>query len=135
MNRLIMVALFVWTGASVASATPPYRPYVDPTQLDCPWPKHSDYKQPWRSYLQTKSAVDFLAGIGVNWASPGYFVRSAYRQSFIPAGDTRGGCGGADGASGGLSEDDGGGVLLNANARPMGVKYDLSANPILRPGK
>jgi hypothetical protein len=24
---------------------------------------------------------------------------------------------------------------LNANARPMGVKYDLSANPILRPGK
>ena len=71
MNRLIMVALFVWIAASMASAAPPYRPYVDSSQLDCPWPKHSDYKQPWRAYLETKSAVDFLAGIGVNWASPG----------------------------------------------------------------
>jgi hypothetical protein len=71
MNRLIMVALFVWAAASEASAVPPYMPYVDPTQLDCPWPKHSDYKQPWRGYLQTKPAVDFLAGIGVTWASPG----------------------------------------------------------------
>lgn len=71
MKRLIMVALFAWTAASGASAAPPCRTYVDPTQLDCPWPKHSDYKQPWRAYLQTKSAVDFLAGIGVNWASPG----------------------------------------------------------------
>ncbi len=71
MKRLIMVALFAWTAASGASAAPPCRTYVDPTQLDCRWPKHSDYKQPWRAYLQTKSAVDFLAGIGVNWASPG----------------------------------------------------------------
>ena len=58
-------------GASVTSAAPPQRAYVDPSQLDCPWPKHSDYKQPWRGYLETKPAVDFLAGIGVNWASPG----------------------------------------------------------------
>jgi hypothetical protein len=50
-----------------------------------PRPKHSDDKQPWRAYLQTKSAVDYLAGIDVNWASPGndeLAVRSrSYRSS------------------------------------------------------
>lgn len=48
MNRLIVIALFVWVAASEASVVPPDMPYVDPTQLDCPWPKHSDYKQLWR---------------------------------------------------------------------------------------
>ncbi|MCY2988598.1 MAG: hypothetical protein NTY19_12130 [Planctomycetota bacterium] len=71
MNRLVTVALSVWIAASLVSAAPPTRPYVDPSQLECLWPKHSDYKQPWRGYLETKPAVDFLAGIGVNWASPG----------------------------------------------------------------
>lgn len=71
MKYLVLVVLFVCLAASLTSAAPPQRPYVDPSQLDCPWPKHSDYKQPWRAYLETKPAVDFLAGIGVNWASPG----------------------------------------------------------------
>ncbi len=41
------------------------RPYIDPAQLDVPWPKHSFYKQPWRAYLETKPAVDFLSGVGI----------------------------------------------------------------------
>jgi hypothetical protein len=59
----------------VAAATEaqevPVRPYVDPGQLDVPWPKHSHYKQPWRGFLETRSGYDFLAGIGVNYHVPG----------------------------------------------------------------
>jgi len=58
----------------VAAATEaqevPVRPYVDPGQLDVPWPKHSHYRQPWRGFLETKSGYDFLAGIGVNYHVP-----------------------------------------------------------------
>lgn len=43
----------------------PVRPYVDPNQLNVPWPKHSHLRQPWRAFLTTKSAADFLDGIGV----------------------------------------------------------------------
>lgn len=53
--------------ASLAAAAP----YVDPGQLDCPWPKHSFYKQPWRSFLEVRSGADFLRGIGVNYHSRG----------------------------------------------------------------
>ena len=43
----------------------PVEPYVDPSQLDVPWPKHSHVKMPWRGYLETKPAVDLLEGIGI----------------------------------------------------------------------
>lgn len=49
----------------------PVRPYVDPSQLEVPWPKHSHYKQPWRAFLETRSGHDFLAGIGINYNVPG----------------------------------------------------------------
>ncbi|GBC99044.1 hypothetical protein HRbin17_01565 [bacterium HR17] len=48
----------------------PVRPYVDPTQLDVPWPKHSHLKVPWRGYLETRSGYEFLKGIGVNYNVP-----------------------------------------------------------------
>jgi hypothetical protein len=50
---------------------PQDRPYADPSQLDVPWPKHSHIKQPWRGFLETRSAHDFLRGIGVNYNVPG----------------------------------------------------------------
>jgi len=56
---------------SVAHAAGDNWKYVDPAQLDVPWPKHSFYKQPWRAFLETKAAVDFLAGVGVAYHSPG----------------------------------------------------------------
>ena len=49
----------------------PVTPYVDPSQLDVPWPKHSHVKMPWRGYLETKPAVDLLAGIGVAYHHQG----------------------------------------------------------------
>jgi hypothetical protein len=57
------------TGATIQEY--PVRPYVDPAQMDVPWPKHSHVKQPWRAYLETKSGADFLRGIGINYNVPG----------------------------------------------------------------
>jgi len=52
--------------AACAIAEPlPVKPYVDPAQLEVPWPKHSHVKQPWRGFLETKPAVELLDGIGV----------------------------------------------------------------------
>ena len=48
----------------------PVRPYVDPSQLDVPWPKHSHLKVPWRAYLETQSGAEFLQGIGINYNVP-----------------------------------------------------------------
>lgn len=50
-----------------ARAAEPLRvePYVEPSHLDVPWPKHSHVKMPWRGYLETKPAVELLDGIGV----------------------------------------------------------------------
>jgi hypothetical protein len=48
----------------------PVRPYVDPSQLDVPWPKHSHLKVPWRAYLETRSGAEFLQGIGINYNVP-----------------------------------------------------------------
>jgi hypothetical protein len=48
----------------------PVRPYVNPAQLDCPMPKHSFYKQPWRGFLETRSGYEFLHGIGINYNVP-----------------------------------------------------------------
>ena len=45
--------------------------YADPAQLDCPWPQHSFYKQPWRGFLEVRSGEAFLRGLGVNYHSPG----------------------------------------------------------------
>jgi hypothetical protein len=50
---------------------PQDKPYADPSQLDVPWPKHSHVKQPWRGFLETRSAHDFLRGIGINYNVPG----------------------------------------------------------------
>lgn len=46
-------------------------PYADPSQLDVPWPKHSFTKVPWRGFLETKTGVAFLRGVGVNYNVPG----------------------------------------------------------------
>jgi hypothetical protein len=48
----------------------PVSPYVDPTQLDLPFPKHSHLKQPWRAWMETRRGVDFLDGIGINYNVP-----------------------------------------------------------------
>jgi hypothetical protein len=45
-------------------------PYVDPSQLDVPWPKHSFYKEPWRAYLETRPAETLVHGIGINYNLP-----------------------------------------------------------------
>jgi hypothetical protein len=39
--------------------------------LDVKWPAHSHYKQPWRAFLATRSAWDFLHGIGVAYNARG----------------------------------------------------------------
>ncbi|NQT89112.1 hypothetical protein HQ560_20250, partial [bacterium] len=61
--RHVLLLLLVATSARAADL--PVAPYVDPTQLDVPWPKHSHIKQPWRGCLETKPAVDLLQGIGI----------------------------------------------------------------------
>jgi hypothetical protein len=47
------------------------RPYADPAQLDLPFPNHSHLRQPWRGWLETRSAEGFLQGIGINYNVPG----------------------------------------------------------------
>ncbi|MGB2824291.1 MAG: hypothetical protein WBF17_25175 [Phycisphaerae bacterium] len=49
----------------LAAEEHPVRPYVDPSLLDVKWPMHSHYRQPWRAFLETRRAHDFLGGIGV----------------------------------------------------------------------
>jgi len=44
---------------------------VDPSQLDVPFPLHSHLKQPWRGWQETRSAEEFLQGIGINYNVPG----------------------------------------------------------------
>jgi hypothetical protein len=43
----------------------------DPSPLDLPFPQHSHVKQPWRGWMETRTADDFLHGIGVNYNVPG----------------------------------------------------------------
>jgi hypothetical protein len=57
----------------------PVAPYVDPRQLECPWPKMSHYLQPWRGYLETPSGDAFLRGLGVNLQLPGGAEEPAVR--------------------------------------------------------
>lgn len=47
------------------------KPVADPAQLDLPFPLHSHVKQPWRGWIETRRAGDFLDGIGVNYNVPG----------------------------------------------------------------
>jgi len=61
------IALLLTVVAKACAQEFPVRPYVDPTQLDVPWPKHSHYKQPWRAFLETRSGHDFLRGLGINY--------------------------------------------------------------------
>ena len=46
-------------------------PYVDPSQLDVPWPKHSHVKMPWRAFLETKPAAEMLEGVGIVYQQRG----------------------------------------------------------------
>src|SRR5262245_56822981 len=48
---------------SLGAQEQPGTRYVDPSQLDVPWPRHSFVKVPWRAFLETKSGDDFLRGI------------------------------------------------------------------------
>jgi subtilase family serine protease len=56
------------TPVSVAATTATLVPYVDPTQLDVPWPKHSHYKQPWRAWLETVPARNLRQGLGIDYS-------------------------------------------------------------------
>jgi hypothetical protein len=67
MRRLALLFAF-FTAASAEEVQ--IAPYVDPAQLDCPWPKSSQYLQPWRGYMETRSGRDFLNGLGVNLHIP-----------------------------------------------------------------
>jgi len=46
-------------------------PYADPSQLELPFPSHSHLKQPWRGWIETRPAEEFLQGIGINYNVPG----------------------------------------------------------------
>jgi hypothetical protein len=63
------IALLLAAGAGYAGEQA-ISPYTDPGQLDCPWPKMSHYKQPWRGFLETRSGFEFLGGLGVNLHIP-----------------------------------------------------------------
>ena len=71
MQRWILTAIAALCVAAATAGNFAAQPYTDPAQFDVPWPKHSDYKQPWRGFLETRSGYDFLRGIGVNYNVPG----------------------------------------------------------------
>jgi hypothetical protein len=71
MHRVILLpVLLLLLAAGLPAQEYPITPYTDPSQLDCPWPKSSHYKQPWRGYLETRSGYDFLQGLGINLHLP-----------------------------------------------------------------
>lgn len=71
MRTQAILALPLALAGCMAAAPVEMRPYVDPTQLDVPWPKHSHVKQPWRGFLETKPAAELLDGIGMCLHFPG----------------------------------------------------------------
>ena len=71
MKRWILMVLTAISALVARAEEFPVRPYADPAQLDVPWPKHSDVKQPWRGFLETRSGYDFVRGIGINYHVPG----------------------------------------------------------------
>jgi hypothetical protein len=68
---VLSVVFAIGLAAAARAEEHPVRPYVAPAQLDVPWPKHSDYRQPWRAFLETRSGAAFLQGIGINYNVPG----------------------------------------------------------------
>jgi hypothetical protein len=66
-----ILGLLLTLGLAAQAEETPTPPYVDPAQLDVPWPKHSFLKIPWRGFLETRSGHQFLQGIGVNYNVPG----------------------------------------------------------------
>ncbi|MFW6164466.1 MAG: hypothetical protein ACODAJ_16980, partial [Planctomycetota bacterium] len=69
--RRAALLLGLLAAAVAAAGGLPVDPYVDPSQLDVPWPKHSHVRQPWRGFLETKPAVELLEGIGIVYAHRG----------------------------------------------------------------
>jgi len=63
--RAGVVALLLGAVGCAGAQRAAMRPYVDPAQLDVPWPKHSHVKQPWRGFLETRPAAELLDGIGM----------------------------------------------------------------------
>ncbi len=72
MRKLLVLIACGFSSAltAVFAAESAVTPYADPTQMECPWPKMSHYKQPWRGYLETRSGYDFLNGLGINLCTP-----------------------------------------------------------------
>lgn len=66
----IVVFALAHIPALARSQEHPVQPYTDPAQLDCPSPKHSFYKQPWRAFLETRGGYEFVHGIGINYNVP-----------------------------------------------------------------
>jgi hypothetical protein len=66
-KKILFVAL-AWVVAPVQEE--PVKPYVDPGFLDCPFPKHSHVKQPWRAWMETRPGTSFLSGVGINYNVP-----------------------------------------------------------------
>jgi hypothetical protein len=64
MKSIVACTFLLVLGACFAAEFP-VEPYVDPTQLEVPWPRHSFYRVPWRAYLETVSGFDLLQGVGV----------------------------------------------------------------------
>ena len=74
--RAAFVVSVMFLAGCAAAETLKVEPYVDPSQLDVPWPKHSHVKMPWRGFLETKPAADLLAGIGVCYHHQGGSVEA-----------------------------------------------------------
>ncbi len=70
MGKLFCIAFVLISCPLLVAEEHSVNPYVDPTQLDCPFPKHSFYKQPWRAFLETRKGYDFVRGIGINYNVP-----------------------------------------------------------------
>jgi hypothetical protein len=70
LSRLLTGAVLGLLAGAATAAEYAIAPYVDPTQLEVPWPKHSHYRQPWRAFLETRSGDGFRRGIGVNLNVP-----------------------------------------------------------------
>jgi hypothetical protein len=68
-DRLVLFALLCLPSLSIAAENA-VTPYVDPSELDCPSPKHSFYKEPWRGFLEVRPAQTLVQGIGINYNLP-----------------------------------------------------------------
>ncbi len=66
----ILGLLLIAISAGASADEPALKPYVDPSQLDVPWPKHSFVKEPWRGFVETRSGRELRDGIGINYQVP-----------------------------------------------------------------